>query len=137
MLADGLGVSESVNVVFDPSTLPPGESLSINDAPTPPVLPPKLPQAPDEPSTCKQSEALPVAPSIDPSELITAARLGVNAGPSSGRAARSAIRPVTCDSEMGPVVISPPVVMAPAVALLTLTALTRTGWLLAGTDQNS
>ena len=113
--------------------MPAGESPSTNEA----FDVPEAPQVPAEPSTCRQSDALPLTPSMDPRELMKATRLVAKAAPSSGRAARSAVKPVTWDSLMGPVVISPPPVIAAAVAELTRTALTRTGCVLAGTDHVS
>jgi hypothetical protein len=133
-LVTGLGFCESVNVVLGRSTIPAGESLFIKDA----LLPPDDPHAPDDPSTVRQSDGLPLAPSIEPRELMIAARPGEKTGRSSGRAARSAVKPVTCDSRIGPVVPwLPPLVMAPAVATLTRTALTGIGFVPAGTDHVS
>src|SRR5579863_5664731 len=112
--------------------MPDGELLSLNDA----LVPPLLPHAPEEPSTWRQSDGLPEAPSMEPSELMTAALLVENPGPSSSREARSAVRPVTCDSKIGPVVILPPEEML-ADDTLTRTALTLSGTVLTGTDHVS
>src|SRR6266550_7967070 len=70
-LVEGLGMLAKVNVTFEPLTNPEGISASTKVGVG--ALP-AVPQAPELPSTCKQSVKFPIAPSTDPFEFNTAAR---------------------------------------------------------------
>src|SRR5215469_11527093 len=106
-LVEGDGTAASAKVAFAPSMMPEGRSPSTN------VGDPPEPHVPDDPSTCMQSVGFPVADSTKPEASTIAVRPAANPGPLVGRAARSAIKLVTCDSGMGPVTL-PPVSGAPA-----------------------
>ena len=115
--------------VFEPSTIPESAAASTKDA--------VAPHAPEEPSTCTQSVALPVADSNMPSASTTATAPAAKPAPFMGREARSAISPVTSVSGTG--TVTPPPVSAPVLPLAeaTRTSRNRTGCALAGTDQVS
>src|SRR5580704_10655551 len=93
-LVEGAGTAVRANVALLPSTIPVGRSPSTNVGAPPP-------QGPEEPSTCMQSVATPVADSTKPEPSTTAVRPAAKAGPLIGREARSLTSPVTCDSVMG------------------------------------
>src|SRR5580704_18384594 len=109
-LVEGAGTAVRANVALLPSTIPVGRSPSTNVGAPPP-------QGPEEPSTCMQSVATPVADSTRPEPSTTAVRPAAKAGPLMGRAARSLISDVTCDSGTGPVRVPVPVPLLPPVPL--------------------
>ena len=84
---------------FAPFTKPAGTSASVKFGPAVPE--PAVPQGPDEPSTCTQSETLPRDGLQQRQSNRSWPRSGRICGPSTGRAARSANRPITLDSGMG------------------------------------
>src|SRR5258708_38578174 len=88
---DGLGAFDSAKIALVPFAVPVGISPSMNTIP----LPPEAPQAPDVPSTWRQSPRLPVAASIEPPELITAARDTEKPDPAARRRFSSPASPVT------------------------------------------
>src|SRR5438105_3111887 len=94
----GLGCPASENAALAPSTAPPGTSLSTY----PGTAPPPAPQGPDEPSTCTQSVRLPPTASNSPVAFETITRPVAYPGPSVGRELRSATRPTTSLSCIGP-----------------------------------
>src|ERR1700683_2952139 len=96
-----MGTALRVKETLAPFTRPAGTSASVKFGPAVPE--PAVPQGPDEPSTCTQSETLPETAPSAPVESIMAAYPAAYAAPCTGRAARSANNPITPDSGMGEV----------------------------------
>src|SRR5579871_819400 len=99
MLEEGIGTALSENAVLEPFTAPAGISASVNEGDAEPE--PADPHGAEDPSTCTQSVTLPDMPSSKPEASITAIRPALYAGPSVGRTAKSASKPITLDSAMG------------------------------------
>ena len=114
-----------------PFSAPAGTSASVKFGPAAPA--PAVPQGPDEPSTCTQSERLPGTDSSAPVASIMATLFTPYADPSMGRAARSANNPITPDSGMGALPATSDGGAAPPVPCDISTACTRNGLVLGGT----